>query len=223
MLIPPGLRDCLQLVDVSDDNLVEGRVAPNRFGCHAQGTGSCLLPSPLNRVRGPCPNDEPAAARRWLPLLENLQKQKPDQDWKALHGPTPAVMFPLSYQPGEIGFCDFTKVKGVEITLRGEPFPHLLAACGGVPKALRTLRLHHDRLIVVLGSDWACQRLRADGNGGHGRRLQYRRCPVVDAAKRSGPEALGRGLGRGGVATSWASRARAIGQSSCRKGFQRCA
>lgn len=80
-------------------------------------------------------------------------------------------MFPLAYQPGEIGFCDFTKVKRVEITLRGEPFEHLLfhyrlawsgwaygqvihggesfvalseglqnalAACGGVPKELRT-------------------------------------------------------------------------------------
>jgi hypothetical protein len=56
-------------------------------------------------------------------LLEHLQEQKPDQDWsslkrtlqrrvqqwKALHGPTPEVMFPLAYQPGEIGFCDFTK------------------------------------------------------------------------------------------------------------------
>jgi hypothetical protein len=37
-----------------------------------------------------------------------------------------------------------------------------------VPKALRTVRLHHDRLIMVLGSDWACQLLRADGNGSHG-------------------------------------------------------
>jgi len=36
-------------------------------------------------------------------------------------------MVPLADQPGEIGFCDFTKVKRVEITLRGEPFPHLLA------------------------------------------------------------------------------------------------
>jgi len=121
-------------------------------------------------------------------LLEHLQEQKPDQDWtsvkrtlqrrvqqwKALHGPPPEVMFPLAYQPGEIGFCDFTKVKRVPITLRGEPFPHLLfhyrlawsgwaygqivhggesfvalseglqnglAACGGVPKELRTDRL----------------------------------------------------------------------------------
>jgi hypothetical protein len=69
-------------------------------------------------------------------LLEHLQEQKPDQiwssvkrtlqrrvqQWKALQGPTPEVMFPLAYQPGEIGFCDFTKVKRVAITLRGEPF-----------------------------------------------------------------------------------------------------
>jgi hypothetical protein len=121
-------------------------------------------------------------------LLEHLQEQKPDHDWsslkrtlqrrvphwKALHGAAPEVMFPLAYQPGEIGFCDFTRVKRVAITLRGEPFPHLLfhyrlawsgwaygqivhggesfvalseglqnalAACGGVPKELRTDRL----------------------------------------------------------------------------------
>jgi len=121
-------------------------------------------------------------------MLEHLQEQKPDQDWssvkrtlqrrmrhwKALHGPSPEVMFPLAYQPGEIGFCDFTKVKRVEITLRGVPFPHLLfhyrlawsgwgygqvihggesfvalseglqnamAVCGGSPSELRTDRL----------------------------------------------------------------------------------
>jgi len=84
-------------------------------------------------------------SERLLPLLEHLQKQKPDQVWKALHGPTPELMLPLAYQPGEIGFCDFTKGKRVEITLRGEPFPHLLAACGGVPKELRTVRQHNDR------------------------------------------------------------------------------
>ena len=37
-------------------------------------------------------------------------------------------MAQLADQPGEIGFCVFTKAKRVEITLRGEPFPHLLAA-----------------------------------------------------------------------------------------------
>jgi hypothetical protein len=40
-------------------------------------------------------------------------------------------MVPLADQPGESGFCVFTKVKRVEITLRGGPFPHLLAAWSG--------------------------------------------------------------------------------------------
>jgi len=40
----------------------------------------------------------------------------------------PGADGPAADQPGEIGFCDFTMVKRVEITLRGEPFPHLLAA-----------------------------------------------------------------------------------------------
>ncbi len=104
-----------------------------------------------------------------MPQLEHLQEQKPDQHWKALHGPTLKLMVPPADQPGEIGFCVFTKAKRVEITLRGEPLPHLLAACGGALKELRTVRMHHDRLIVDLGSNWACQLLRASGNGGHGR------------------------------------------------------
>ena len=35
-------------------------------------------------------------------------------------------MFPQAYQPGEFAFCDFTRLKRVAITLRGEPFHHLL-------------------------------------------------------------------------------------------------
>jgi hypothetical protein len=35
-------------------------------------------------------------------------------------------MFPMAYQPGEFAFCDFTRLKRVAITLRGEPFHHLL-------------------------------------------------------------------------------------------------
>ena len=37
-------------------------------------------------------------------------------------------MFPLAYQPGEIAFCDFTLLKRVAITLRGEPFPHFCSS-----------------------------------------------------------------------------------------------
>ena len=75
-----------------------------------------------------------------ITLLEHLQRQKPDVDWiplqrtlqrrvrewKALHGPDPEVIFPLSYEPGEIAFCDFTQLKGVEVTIAGQVFPHLL-------------------------------------------------------------------------------------------------
>jgi hypothetical protein len=75
-----------------------------------------------------------------ITLLEHLQRQKPDvdwvphqrtlqrrvRDWKALHGPAPEVIFPLSYDPGEIAFCDFTQLKGVEVTIGGTVFPHLL-------------------------------------------------------------------------------------------------
>ena len=48
------------------------------------------------------------------------------REWKALHGPDPEVIFPLRYEPGEIAFCDFTQLKGVEVTIAGEAFPHLL-------------------------------------------------------------------------------------------------
>jgi hypothetical protein len=37
--------------------------------------------------------------------------QRRVQQRKALHGPATEVMYPLAYKPGEIGFCDFTKVK----------------------------------------------------------------------------------------------------------------
>jgi hypothetical protein len=147
-------------------------------------------PDPLAEVWEPLllPLLERQPALRPTTLLEHLQEQKPDQDWsslkrtlqrraqqwKALHGTAPEVMFPLAYQPREIGFCDFIQVKRVAITLRGEPFPHLLfhyllawsgwaygqvihgsesfvalsegfqnalAACGGAPRELRTDRL----------------------------------------------------------------------------------
>ena len=99
-------------------------------------------PDPLAEVWEPLllPLLERHPALTTTTLLEHLQERKPDQDWssikrtlqrrvqqwKALHGPPPEVMFPLAYQPGEIRFCDFTRVKRVAITLRGEPFPHLL-------------------------------------------------------------------------------------------------
>jgi len=118
------------------------RIDSGRLQPKASEPRSRRRPDPLAAVWEPLlvPLLERHPALTPTTLLEHLQEQKPDQDWssvkrtlqrrvqhwKALHGPAPEVMFPLAYQPGEIGFCDFTKVKRVVITLRGEPFPHLL-------------------------------------------------------------------------------------------------
>lgn len=52
--------------------------------------------------------------------------QRRVQSWKALHGPAPEVMFELRHQPGLMGISDFTELKGIEVTIRGEVFKHLL-------------------------------------------------------------------------------------------------
>jgi len=80
-----------------------------------------------------------APALKPMTLFEYLQKKYPGQygqvlrtlqrrvaTWKALHGPAPEVMFELRHEPGMLGFSDFTELKGVEITIHGTPFEHLI-------------------------------------------------------------------------------------------------
>lgn len=57
-------------------------------------------------------------------VLRTLQRRV--QAWKALHGPSPAVMFELRHEAGRMGLSDFTELKGVTITIAGVPFEHLL-------------------------------------------------------------------------------------------------
>jgi hypothetical protein len=57
-------------------------------------------------------------------VLRTLQRRV--QTWKAIHGPSPEVMFELRHEPGLIGFSDFTQLKGIAITIAGVPFEHLL-------------------------------------------------------------------------------------------------
>lgn len=57
-------------------------------------------------------------------VLRTLQRRV--QTWKAIHGPSPEVMFELRHEPGLIGFSDFTQLKGITITIAGTPFEHLL-------------------------------------------------------------------------------------------------
>ena len=75
-----------------------------------------------------------------ITLWEHLQQQHPGeyersvlrtlqrrvQQWRASHGPTKEVMFELEHRPGEMGLSDFTHFKQAEITIKGQPFEHLL-------------------------------------------------------------------------------------------------
>lgn len=72
-------------------------------------------------------------------LLEHLQDEYPGKypdsiirtvqrrtsKWRALYGPEKAIVF-RQLQPGRQGLSDFTTLKGIEITIGGKPFKHLL-------------------------------------------------------------------------------------------------
>lgn len=57
-------------------------------------------------------------------VLRTLQRRV--QSWKALHGPSPEVMFDLRHEPGVMGISDFTELKQITVTIKGQPFEHLL-------------------------------------------------------------------------------------------------
>lgn len=75
-----------------------------------------------------------------ITLLEHLQTQYPDEYpdsvertlqrrvkmWNALYGPDKEVMFRQIHEPGKQGISDFTRLKGIAITIAGKPFEHLL-------------------------------------------------------------------------------------------------
>lgn len=56
--------------------------------------------------------------------LRTLQRRV--ETWKTLYGDPKDVMFQLRHEPGEMGLSDFTQLKGVEITINGKPFEHIL-------------------------------------------------------------------------------------------------
>lgn len=66
-------------------------------------------------------------------LLRTLQRRV--KEWRARHGPDKEVMFPQVHELGRQGLSDFTKLKDVSITIRGERLEHLLyhfrLACSG--------------------------------------------------------------------------------------------
>lgn len=78
------------------------------------------------------------------PLLRTLQRRV--KQWRALNGPDKEVMFRQQHPPGRLGLSDFTQLKGVVITIGGQPLVH---------------RLYHFRLVfsgwrfvkVILGGE----------------------------------------------------------------------
>lgn len=61
---------------------------------------------------------------KYAKVLRTLQRRV--RAWKALHGEAKTVMFELRHEPGMMGLSDFTELKGIEITIAGKPFEHLL-------------------------------------------------------------------------------------------------
>lgn len=46
--------------------------------------------------------------------------------WRACHGPSKDVIFRQTHEPGRLGISDFTTLKRVCVTIKGEPLNHLL-------------------------------------------------------------------------------------------------
>ena len=73
-------------------------------------------------------------------LLEYLQRQHPEKfrdthlrtlqrrlkHWRATQGPDREVMFLQKHEPGRLGLSDFTELKRVKVTIRGEELRHRL-------------------------------------------------------------------------------------------------
>ena len=114
-------------------------------GVHRPNIGTVKeLPNPRDPLAGVWENElEPMLRRdsrlQPMTLYEYLQEQYPGQyeqvlrtlqrrvkAWKVIHGPSPEVMFELRHTPGVMGLSDFTELKGMTITIAGEPFEHLL-------------------------------------------------------------------------------------------------
>jgi len=46
--------------------------------------------------------------------------------WRALYGPEQEVIFEQQHTPGERAQSDFTHMEDLEVTIAGEPFPHMM-------------------------------------------------------------------------------------------------
>jgi len=93
--------------------------------------------------------------------------QRRVRDWHALHGPEQEVFFQQQHRPGEAMQLDFWDAAELEITIQGEPFPHLLShlvlpfsnweyACSCRSESMLAVRCGVQRGVRKLGhvSEW---------------------------------------------------------------------
>lgn len=64
------------------------------------------------------PNDYPDKVLRTL--------QRKVKRWRHEHGPEQDVIFRQKHIPGDMGLSDFTELKGISVTIGGQPLKHLL-------------------------------------------------------------------------------------------------
>lgn len=137
-----GLKqaEAAYIADISErtgQRIDSGNHRPNRGAVHAPPPARDPLGAVWESELEPMLHREPRL--KPMTLFEYLQEHYPGQypqvlrtlqrrvrTWKAMHGPSPEVMFPLRHEPGMMGFSDFTELKGITITIAGQPFEHLL-------------------------------------------------------------------------------------------------
>jgi hypothetical protein len=121
----------------SGQRLEAGNYQPNRGQMRAWRTCADPLEAVWESELEPMLRGAPEL--KPMTLFEYLQRKYPGQygqvlrtlqrrvaTWKALHGSAPEVMFELRHEPGMMGFSDFTELTGVEITIHGKVFKHLI-------------------------------------------------------------------------------------------------
>lgn len=133
-------RDSAMIAEISErsgQRIEAGTLQPNRGQMRDWSTRADPLAGVWEAELEPKLRREPKL--KPMTLYEYLQERYPGQypqvlrtlqrrvkTWKVVHGPAPEVMFELRHEPGMMGLSDFTELKGVTITISGEPFEHLL-------------------------------------------------------------------------------------------------
>lgn len=143
-------------------------------------------------------------------VLELLRERHPDafergqvrtlqrrlREWRALHGPGKDVKFEQQHVPGREGAFDFTNCDELGVTIRGEPFPHLLFqfilsfsgwrwACVALSETFEALLHGLQRALWTLGGSpavWRSDNLSAATHQlpGGGRELNRRYAAVLE-------------------------------------------